>query len=60
VAIHANDKDDYAFLRQLIQPILLSHGGRPHWGKLHCLAGLYPHWDDSLRRRAESDPQRRC
>ncbi|MDQ0463754.1 FAD-linked oxidoreductase [Caulobacter ginsengisoli] len=64
VAIHAYYKDDYAFLFELIQPILISHGGRPHWGKLHSLAGeqlagLYPHWNDFLKVRAELDPRGR-
>lgn len=64
VAIHAYYKDDYAFLFELIQPILLSYGGRPHWGKLHSLsgaqlAGLYPRWNDFLKVRAELDPRGR-
>ncbi|SFW52569.1 D-arabinono-1,4-lactone oxidase [Amycolatopsis australiensis] len=37
-------------------------GGRPHWGKLHDLdAGVlrsrYPHFDDFLRVRKETDPR---
>ncbi|HVW41616.1 MAG TPA: D-arabinono-1,4-lactone oxidase [Amycolatopsis sp.] len=36
-------------------------GGRPHWGKMHpldagALRKLYPHFDDFLRVRAETDP----
>ncbi len=64
VAVHCYYKDDYAFLFELIQPILLSHGGRPHWGKLHSLtseqlSGLYPHFGDFLKVRAELDPNGR-
>lgn len=64
VAIHAHYKDDYAFLFELIQPILLRHGGRPHWGKLHTLRGpqlaaLYPRWNDFLEVRRQLDPQGR-
>lgn len=64
VAVHCYYKDDYAFLFELIQPIMLRHGGRPHWGKLHSLssdqlAALYPHWSDFLKVRAELDPKGR-
>ena len=36
-------------------------GGRPHWGKMHPLGAdglreLYPHFEDFLRVRAETDP----
>ncbi|WP_310541544.1 D-arabinono-1,4-lactone oxidase [Phenylobacterium sp.] len=64
VAVHCYYKDDYRFLFDLIQPIFLKHGGRPHWGKLHSLkapqlARLYPDWEafQSVRRRL--DPQGR-
>jgi FAD-linked oxidoreductase len=61
VAIHAYYKDDYAFLFTLIEPILLRHGGRPHWGKLHSLSGprlanLYPKWNSFLDARRRLDP----
>jgi FAD-linked oxidoreductase len=64
VAVHCYYKDDYAFLFELIQPIMLRHGGRPHWGKLHSLssdqlAALYPHWNDFLKVRAQLDPKGR-
>jgi FAD/FMN-containing dehydrogenase len=49
------------------EPILLEHGGRPHWGKVHGLAtsgrddlaGRYPRWRDWWRVRDERDPERR-
>jgi len=47
-----------------VQAICLSHGGRPHWGKVHSLkaaqlARLYPRWDDFLALREKMDPQGR-
>ncbi|WP_395700434.1 D-arabinono-1,4-lactone oxidase [Aquabacterium sp.] len=44
-----------------VQAICLTHGGRPHWGKVHSLAGpqlarLYPRWDDFLALRERMDP----
>lgn len=64
IAVHAHYKDDYSFLFELIEPIFLRHGGRPHWGKLHSLAGpqlaaLYPRWNDFLEVRRELDPRGR-
>jgi len=64
VAVHAYYRDDYKFLYELIQPIFVRHGGRPHWGKLHDLKGpqlaaLYPRWNDFLEIRRELDPQGR-
>ena len=64
VAVHAHYRDDFAFLYELIEPIFIRHGGRPHWGKLHSLHGpqlaaLYPHWNEFLDVRRELDPQGR-
>ncbi len=47
-----------------VEPILLAHGGRPHWGKVHgasraVLRERYPHWDRFCRLRAELDPRGR-
>ncbi len=61
VAVHAYYRDEYDFFFELIQPIFLKHGGRPHWGKLHSLKGpdlaaLYPRWNDFLEIRRELDP----
>ena len=62
VAVHCYYKDDYKFLFDLIQPIFLKHGGRPHWGKLHSLkapqlARLYPDWEAFQTVRRRLDPQ---
>ncbi len=64
LAVHAYYKDDYEFLFTLIQPILLRHGGRPHWGKLNSLtaadfARLYPRWKDFHDLRMSLDPEER-
>ena len=61
IAVHAYYKDDHKFLFELIEPILLRHGGRPHWGKLNSLTGadfaaLYPRWRDASEIRAALDP----
>ena len=52
-----------AFFRD-IESIFASHGGRPHWGKLHWrsagdLRALYPRYDDFVALRRELDPEGR-
>ncbi|MDP3634201.1 D-arabinono-1,4-lactone oxidase [Phenylobacterium sp.] len=64
VAVHCYYKDDYRFLFDLIQPIFLAHGGRPHWGKLHSLTApqlskLYPDWEAFQAVRRRLDPEGR-
>ncbi|HRD46078.1 MAG TPA: D-arabinono-1,4-lactone oxidase [Caulobacter sp.] len=64
IAVHAHYKDDHRLLFDLIEPVFLRNGGRPHWGKLHSLkapqlAGLYPRWGEFLDVRRELDPQGR-
>jgi len=64
VAVHCYYKDDHRFLFELIQPIFLAHGGRPHWGKLHSLKApqlskLYPDWAAFQDVRRRLDPQGR-
>lgn len=64
IAVHAHYKDDYRLLFELIEPVFLRNGGRPHWGKLHSLkapqlAALYPRFADFLEIRRELDPQGR-
>lgn len=44
-----------------MEPLMLAHGGRPHWGKKHTrtaehLAGLYPEWDQFAGIRERFDP----
>ncbi len=64
MAVHCYYKDDYRFLFDLIQPIFLAHGGRPHWGKLHSLTApqlskLYPDWEAFQAVRRRLDPEGR-
>lgn len=64
IAVHAHYKDDYRLLFELIEPVFLRNGGRPHWGKLHSLkapqlAALYPRWAEFQEIRRELDPQGR-
>jgi FAD/FMN-containing dehydrogenase len=47
-----------------LEPLLREHGGRPHWGKRHCLTArelepLYPRFDAFRRLASELDPTRR-
>ena len=46
-----------------IEPILVAHDGRPHWGKMHersaaDLRPAYPRFDDFLAARDRLDPDR--
>jgi L-gulonolactone oxidase len=47
-----------------VEQIMMGHGGRPHWGKLHyrnaaSLAPAYPRWDEFQAVRAKLDPDGR-
>ena len=47
-----------------VEQIMMGHGGRPHWGKLHyrnaaSLAPAYPRWDEFQAVRARLDPDGR-
>ncbi|ANF82477.1 FAD-linked oxidoreductase [Acinetobacter sp. NCu2D-2] len=64
ISIHQFYKQDYALIFDLVEPIFLKYGGRPHWGKLHSLGAqqlrhLYPKWDDFMRLRRELDPHKK-
>jgi len=64
IAVHAAADEAHGYLVDAIGAILLRHGGRPHWGKLHGLqaaqlAPLYPRWKEFLDLRASLDPQGR-
>ncbi len=64
IAVHRFFEEDFKPYFKTIEPILLKHGGRPHWGKLNTLgkkelSGLYPRWDEFLAVRQEIDPQGR-
>ena len=50
ISVHQFYKQDYQVVFNLVEPIFLKYGGRPHWGKLHSLHArqlceLYPKWE---------------
>ena len=56
-------KDPTAYFAAF-EPIMLAHGGRPHWGKMHTLgasdfAERYPRFADFVALRDRLDPDRR-
>lgn len=62
IAVHRYFNEDYRPYFKAIEPILLKHGGRPHWGKLNTLsrdqlAARYPHWRNFSEVRAHLDPK---
>jgi L-gulono-1,4-lactone dehydrogenase len=63
LAFHVGRGVDHREYFGLVERILRSYDGRPHWGKLHGrtaadLAPAYPHWDDFARVRDRVDPTR--
>ena len=61
IATHAAVDEPYDYFFKVLEPIHRSHGGRPHWGKLHSLGkdeliGLYPDFGSFLELRASLDP----
>ena len=64
IAVHRYWRADPTAYFEAIEQILLEHGGRPHWGKLHTLGAeqlhdLYPRFDDFTALRDRLDPDRR-
>ncbi|MCT1434100.1 D-arabinono-1,4-lactone oxidase [Dietzia maris] len=61
IALLQNASLPYESYFRDMEPLMLDHGGRPHWGKKHTrtaehLAGLYPEWDHFARIRERFDP----
>ena len=61
IAIHSSPEENYDFFFSEFEPLYLSKGGRPHWGKLHSLgastlAGLYPQFKLFNELRKDLDP----
>jgi FAD-linked oxidoreductase len=57
---HRDRPDDYF---ADVEAIMVAHGGRPHWGKMHTrdadyLRGVYPRFDEFLAVREKFDPDR--
>lgn len=64
IAVHRYWRADPTAYFEAVEQIMLEHGGRPHWGKLHTLTAedlreRYPRFDDFLAVRDRLDPQRR-
>lgn len=66
IAVHRYHRDDPAdaelYFRDA-EDIMVAHGGRPHWGKMHTrdaeyLRGVYPRFDDFRAVRDAYDPDR--
>lgn len=64
IAVHRYWRADPTAYFGAVEEIMLSHGGRPHWGKLHTLTQetlreRYPRFDDFVALRDRLDPDRR-
>ncbi len=64
ISIHRTAGADYQPYFELMEPIFLKYGGRPHWGKVHTLKAeqlrsLYPRFDEFSDLRATMDPENR-
>lgn len=64
IAVHRYWRADPTAYFEAVERIMLDHGGRPHWGKLHTLdvetlRERYPRFDDFLALRDRLDPDRR-
>jgi FAD/FMN-containing dehydrogenase len=62
VAVHSFQDECNLEYFHMADEIFRSHGGRPHWGKLHYIAPselprLYPRWEDFSRVRRALDPE---
>lgn len=63
IAVHRYWREDPTEYFEAVERIMLAHGGRPHWGKMHTLdAGIlrerYPRFDEFVALRDRLDPQR--
>ncbi|MDT3439639.1 D-arabinono-1,4-lactone oxidase [Pseudofrankia sp. BMG5.37] len=62
VAVHVDHRTPHEEYFALAEKIMMSVGGRPHWGKLHTqdaetLRPRYPKFDEFLAVRAAADPR---
>jgi FAD/FMN-containing dehydrogenase len=63
LAFHTHRDTDHTAYFAAMERVVLAHGGRPHWGKLHSLtaadlAPAYPRMADFLALRDRLDPDR--
>jgi FAD/FMN-containing dehydrogenase len=61
IAVHMYKGTPFDDYFRSVEAIMRSHGGRPHWGKMHFLgaeelAPLYPGWETFLAIRQKFDP----
>ncbi|MEV4774155.1 D-arabinono-1,4-lactone oxidase [Microbacterium sp. LWH12-1.2] len=64
IAVHRYWRTGHTEYFGAVEKIMLEHGGRPHWGKLHSLDAAqlresYPRFDDFVELRDRLDPERR-
>ena len=63
LAVHRYYREDFREYFDAVEQVMLAHGGRPHWGKLHsldaaALAQKYPRFADFQAVRNRLDPDR--
>jgi FAD-linked oxidoreductase len=63
IALHRYYREDPTVYFRTIEKIMTTHGGRPHWGKMHdrdaeSLREVYPRFDDFVAVRDRLDPER--
>ncbi|GAA1438598.1 D-arabinono-1,4-lactone oxidase [Leifsonia poae] len=63
IAVHRYYREDPAEYFRAVEAIMMAHGGRPHWGKMHTrdaesLRSAYPRFDDFVAVRDRLDPER--
>ncbi|MBT2491862.1 FAD-binding protein [Streptomyces sp. ISL-96] len=63
IAVHLSRGTPYKAYFTAVERIMIAHGGRPHWGKVHTrgseyLAGAYPRFAEFTALRDRLDPQR--
>lgn len=63
IAVHMYRGMPYERYFEVMERILQSRGGRPHWGKMHTLKAaqlkeLYPMWQQFAQVRAQMDPEK--
>ncbi|MGD9961157.1 D-arabinono-1,4-lactone oxidase [Nocardioides sp.] len=63
LAFHVHRDADHEAYFRAVEQVMVEHGGRPHWGKLHTrtaedLAATYPRFGDFQALRDRLDPDR--
>ncbi len=63
IAVHRFFREDPEEYFRAVEQIMMAHGGRPHWGKMHYrdadyLRSVYPRFDEFLAVRDRLDPDR--